>query len=103
LGLLGLGAKARRLAIGVDAAHDALRRGRALAIVLPEDAGERSRGRLVALAGHKRVPLLVGLNAERLGSALGRPPVHAVAVLDRQLARGLRAYLRDESREMVAG
>ena len=103
LSLLGLGARAHRLAIGVDAARAALQRGKAEAVVMPSDAGERARERLVMLAGHKQVPLLIGPDAEKLGAALGRPPVHGVAVLDRQLARGLRVYLVDERRENVAG
>lgn len=93
LGLLGLGARARRLAIGVDAAREALRRGKAEALVLPSDASERARERLTPLAGHRAVAVLIGPDADALGQALGRPPVHGVAVLDRQLARGLRAYL----------
>ena len=101
LSLLGLGLRARRVAVGVDAAREALRRGVAEAIVLPVDAGPRSRERLVALAGHKQVPVLVGPAAERLGAALGRPPVHGVAVLDRQLARGLRQVLAADSRGRV--
>ena len=36
--------------------------------------------------------------AEEFGRMLGRPPVHGAAVLDRQLARGLRAYLEAEDR-----
>lgn len=103
LSLLGLGAKARRLAIGVDAARDALRRGSAEAVVLARDAGERAHERLDALAGHREVPIFTGPDAERIGAALGRPPVHGVAVLDRQLARGLRAYLVDARRETAAG
>ena len=103
LSLLGLGARARRLAIGVDAARAALQKGVAEAVVLPKDAGERARERLVALAGHRQVPLFIGPDAQSLGAALGRPPVHGVAVLDRHLARGLRAYLTDERRETMAG
>ena len=99
LSLLGLGLRAGRVAVGVDAAREALRRGVAEAIVLPVDAGARSRERLVALAGHRQVPILVGPVAEQLGAALGgRPPVHGVAVLDRQLARGLRQVLAADSR-----
>jgi ribosomal protein L7Ae-like RNA K-turn-binding protein len=93
LSLIGLGAKARRVAIGVDAAREALRRGIAEAIVMPLDAGERARDRLVMLATHKSVPVYELADAELLGTTLGRPPVHGVAVLDRQLARGLRQYL----------
>ena len=104
LSLLGLGAKARRVAIGVEAAHAALRRGKAEALVMPQDASERAREQLVALAGHKQVPVLVAGSAEDLGAALGRPPVHGVAVLDRQLAKGLRAQLaRRDTKENTAG
>jgi ribosomal protein L7Ae-like RNA K-turn-binding protein len=93
LSLVGLGYKARRVAVGVDAAREALQRGVAEAIILVTDASERARERLVALAGHKSVPVYELADAEKLGSSLGHPPVHAVAVLDRQLARGLRQYL----------
>lgn len=103
LGLLGLGARARRLAIGVDAAREALRRGVAEALVLPADASARARERLAPLAGHRAVPVLIGPGAEALGQALGHPPVHGVAVLDRQLARGLKAYLVAETRGEKVG
>jgi ribosomal protein L7Ae-like RNA K-turn-binding protein len=103
LSLLGLGARARRLAIGVEAAHEALRRGRAEALVMPSDAGERARQKLLPLAGHRHVALLEVPDAEALGAALGRPAVHGVAVLDRQLARGLRAVLAASSRGETAG
>ena len=102
LGLLGLGLKAGRVTVGVEAAHAALQRGTAEALVMPNDAGVRAREKLVALAFHKQVPVLIAADAERLGAALGRPPVHGVAVLDRQLARGLKNYLTTD-REMKAG
>ena len=103
LGLLGLGARARRLAIGVDAARAALQRGRAEALVLPSDASERARERLAPLAGHRDVAVLIGPDADALGRALGHPPVHGVAVLDRQLARGLKTYLAVETRGEKVG
>ena len=93
LGLLGLGLKAGRVSVGVDATHAALQRGKAEAVVMPSDAGERAKEKLVSLAWHKQVPVLIAADAERLGAAMGRPPVHGVAVLDRQLAKGLKLYL----------
>lgn len=104
LSLIGLGYRARRVAVGVDATRDAMRRGAAELVVLATDAGERAQERLAALAGHKAVPILTGPTAEELGQVLGRPPVHGVAVLDRQLARGLRQVLAAEGRgETSAG
>lgn len=103
LGLLGLGARARRLAIGVDAARAALQRGLAEALVLASDASARARERLAPLAGHRAVAVLIGPDADALGRALGHPPVHGVAVLDRQLARGLKTYLAVETRGEKVG
>jgi ribosomal protein L7Ae-like RNA K-turn-binding protein len=97
-GLLGLGAKARRLAIGVEAAHEALKRGVAEGLVLARDASPRARQKLLPLAAHRGVVVLRGPSTEEFGRILGRPPVHGAAVLDRQLARGLRAYLEAEDR-----
>jgi ribosomal protein L7Ae-like RNA K-turn-binding protein len=68
------------------------------AVVLPSDASERARERLAPLAGHRAVTVLIGPDADALGRALGHPPVHGVAVLDRQLARGLKTYLAVEDR-----
>jgi ribosomal protein L7Ae-like RNA K-turn-binding protein len=98
LGLLGLGAKAHRLAIGVEAAHAALKRGVAEGLVIARDASPRAREKLLPLATHRGVVVLRGPSADELGRVLGRPPVHGAAVLDRQLARGLRAYLEAEDR-----
>jgi ribosomal protein L7Ae-like RNA K-turn-binding protein len=102
LGLLGLGLKAGRVSVGVDATHAALQRGKAEAVIMPSDAGERAKEKLVSLAWHKQVPVLIAADAERLGAAMGRPPVHGVAVLDRQLAKGLKNYLATD-RENAAG
>lgn len=104
LSLIGLGYRARRVVVGVEATRSALRRGAAEAVVLAADAGDRARERLGPLAGHRQVPVLTGPAGARLGAVLGRGDVHAVAVLDRQLARGLRAYLAAEGRgERLAG
>jgi ribosomal protein L7Ae-like RNA K-turn-binding protein len=104
LSLIGLGAKAGRLAIGVEASHRAINAGKAEMIIMPADASPRSKDQLVLLAGHRKVPLLIAADAERLGAILGRPPVHGVAVLDRQLARGLRVFeVKKDPKEKTAG
>jgi ribosomal protein L7Ae-like RNA K-turn-binding protein len=104
LSLIGLGARAGRLAIGVEAAHRAINAGKAEMIIMPADASPRSKDQLVLLAGHRKVPLLIAASAERLGAILGRPPVHGVAVLDRQLAKGLRVFeVPKDPKEKTAG
>jgi hypothetical protein len=47
------------------------------------------------LAQAKGVPLITGPEAAQLGAGLGRPPVQAVGVEDRALARGLTALAEE--------
>ena len=91
LGLLGLGARGGRVAIGVGAARAALQRGEARVLVLASDASERALEKVERLAGGTGVPVIRGPAAGTIGDRLGRPPVMAVAVRDRELAKGLLA------------
>jgi ribosomal protein L7Ae-like RNA K-turn-binding protein len=87
--LLGLGARARSLVIGVAGVRARLQRGRLAAVVIAADASERTREKVERLAVARGVPVLVGPAAARLGARLGRPAVQTVGVSDRALARGL--------------
>jgi ribosomal protein L7Ae-like RNA K-turn-binding protein len=87
--LLGLGLRAGRVVIGVAGVRAGLQRGKLACVVLAADAGERTHDKVVRLAQAKGVPVVTGPEAARLGAELGRPPVQAVGVADRALARGL--------------
>lgn len=88
-GLLGLGARGRKVVIGVAGVRARLQRGTVAAVVLAADASPRTREKVERLAVARGVPVLVGPTAIRLGQRLGRSPVQAVGVEDRALARGL--------------
>ena len=88
-GLLGLGARGRKLVIGVSGVRARLQRGKLAAVVLAADASPRTREKVERLAVARGVPVLVGPAAAQLGLRLGRPPVQAVGVEDRALARGM--------------
>jgi ribosomal protein L7Ae-like RNA K-turn-binding protein len=88
-GLLGLGARGRLLVIGVSGVRARLQRGKVAAVVLAVDASPRTREKVERLAVARGVPVLTGPTAARIGQRLGRPPVQAVGVADRALARGL--------------
>lgn len=89
--LLGLGLRAGRgrVVIGVAGVRAQLQRGRLECVVLAVDASPRTEEKVGRLARARGVPVLRGPAAERLGAGLGRPPVQAVGVSDRALARGL--------------
>jgi ribosomal protein L7Ae-like RNA K-turn-binding protein len=88
--LLGLGVRARTVIVGVTGVRAALSRGEVACVVLASDASQRTRDKVERLARAREIPVYAGPVADALGGALGRPPVQAVGVTDRALARGVR-------------
>jgi ribosomal protein L7Ae-like RNA K-turn-binding protein len=89
LGLLGLGYRARRVVVGVDAVRKELQAGKIWCVVVAEDASPRAVEKVVRLASAKGVPMVTGPRAGAIGAQLGKPPVMAVGVRDRALADGM--------------
>jgi ribosomal protein L7Ae-like RNA K-turn-binding protein len=89
LGLIGLGHRARNVAVGVEAVRKELQAGKCWCVVVAEDASPRAVNKVVRLAAAKGVPLLTGPGAAAIGAQLGKPPVMAVGVRDRTLAAGM--------------
>ncbi|HXE57017.1 MAG TPA: ribosomal L7Ae/L30e/S12e/Gadd45 family protein [Gemmatimonadales bacterium] len=89
LGLLGLGARAGHLVVGVDGVRRQLQGDRLQCVVVASDASRRALDKVVRLAATRGVPLVAGPGAEALGARLGRPPVMVVGVRDRALAKGI--------------
>ena len=89
LGLLGLGYRGGRIAVGVDAVRKELQAGKCWCVVVAEDASPRAIEKVVRLASAKGVRLLPGPRAAAIGAQLGKPPVMAVGVRDRALAGGM--------------
>jgi ribosomal protein L7Ae-like RNA K-turn-binding protein len=89
LGLLGLGLRARNVAVGVEAVRKELQGNRLGCVVVASDASPRAVEKVVRLAEARRVPLVRGPRAGDIGARLGRPPVMAVGVRDRALASGM--------------
>jgi ribosomal protein L7Ae-like RNA K-turn-binding protein len=87
LGLLGLAARAGRLAAGYDPVVRALAEGRARLLLLAADVSPGTRRRLPAGTVPTRV---IPHPGEAVGRAVGRPgPVRVLAVLDEGLAEAL--------------
>jgi len=87
--LLGLGVRGGNVVIGVAGVRAGLQRDKVVCVVLAADAGERTMEKVGRLAEARHIPVLRGPPAAELGTALGRPPVQAVGVSDRALAKGL--------------
>lgn len=91
LGLLGLGVRARTALVGVEQVRSAARRGRLCLAVIAPDASRNSLDKVVPLLRAKRVRVVEGPSASVLGAAVGRNATAAIGIVDRDLARGIRA------------
>ncbi len=89
VGLLGLGARSGRLRIGVDRVRRALQLDELACVVIAADATGRVEDKVVRLARARRVPLVQGPSASKLGATVGKPPVMVVGVEERALAAGI--------------
>lgn len=87
LDLLGLAARARAVVGGTEPVRQGAREGSLARVVLAADAAAGQREKLVPLLEARRVPFHVVFTREELGRAVGRGPVAAIGVSDRNLAR----------------
>lgn len=93
LGLLGLGVRGRRAVVGVENVREAAKRGKLVLAVVAPDASRHSLAKVTPLLEAKRVRIIEGPAATRLGGAVGREATAAVGVVDRDLARGILAIV----------
>lgn len=90
LRLIGLGARARNVVIGVEQVRQAAKANKLAFAVVAPDASENSRAKVVPLLNARRVRFVEGPTAAQLGAAVGREQTAAVGIIDHNLADGLR-------------
>lgn len=93
LRLLGLAARAGSVLPGTERAREAIRAGNARLVLVAGDISGNTHEKLVPLLQARGIPYVVGFDRERLGAAVGRAPLSAVAVTDRLLAARLAELL----------
>ncbi|MDB4905780.1 MAG: ribosomal protein L7Ae/L30e/S12e/Gadd45 family protein [Gemmatimonadetes bacterium] len=98
-GLVGLGARARTVVTGVEMTKDAAKKGKLVFALVAPDASKNSRDKIVPMLTAKRIRFSEALDMATLGVAVGRDQTAAVGIVDRNLAKGIRALLDTGSDE----
>ena len=91
LRLVGLGVRSRGAVVGVERVREAVRKGQVVLAVVASDASQHSLSKVVPLLEARRVRIVRAPSASDLGQAVGREQTAAVGIVDRELARGIRA------------
>ncbi|HEX6629134.1 MAG TPA: ribosomal L7Ae/L30e/S12e/Gadd45 family protein [Gemmatimonadaceae bacterium] len=91
LGLIGLGVRGRGAVVGVERVRDAAKRGKLHLAIAAPDASSNSLDKVVPLLQARGICVLAGPPAAELGAAAGRETTAVVGIVDRGLAKGIRA------------
>lgn len=89
LQLLGLAQRAGAVVRGTDAVRRALRAGRVHLVLTAADASQVQLDKLEGLLRQRGVPRIIPGDRERLGTALGAPPLTAAGVTQERWAARL--------------
>lgn len=100
-GMLGLCARARKLAIGTDIATDAVRVGKAGLLMVAFDASNNTKKKVFNCAKYYEVPCYeIPVTIADLGHCVGKAGnTAAVAVLDRNMIKGIQKILNEYNQE----
>jgi ribosomal protein L7Ae-like RNA K-turn-binding protein len=91
LSLIGLGVRGRGAIIGVERVRDAAKRGKLYLAIAAPDASSNSLDKVVPLLQARGIGVLAGPPAAELGAAAGREATAVIGIVDKGLAKGLRA------------
>jgi ribosomal protein L7Ae-like RNA K-turn-binding protein len=95
LGLIGLGVRGRGAIIGVQQVREAARRGKLYLAIAAPDASRNSLDKVVPLLHARGITVISGPPAVELGSAAGRETTAVIGIVDKGLAKGIRALCPD--------
>ena len=91
IGLIGLGVRGRGAVIGVERVRDAAKRGKLHLAIAAPDASSNSLEKVVPLLRARGITIVAGPSAAELGSAAGREATAVIGIVDKGLAKGIRA------------
>ncbi len=97
LSFLGLASRAGEVSAGTERTRQALREGRAHLVLTAGDASTAQLEKVAGLIRHNDVPRRAVADRARLGRAIGRSPVSAVAVTAASFAQQLLERLPDDA------
>ena len=91
LGLIGLGVRGRGALVGVQQVREAAKRGKLHLAIAAPDASSNSLDKVLPLLRARGITIIEGPSASELGSAAGRETTTVIGIVDRGLAKGIRA------------
>ena len=92
-GMIGLAARAGKVASGSDAVTGAIRSGNVELLIITKDISRNSLEKILKNTGSKEITCYSFGTSEELGYALGKPDRTVAAITDKSFAEGISAIL----------
>lgn len=96
LSALGIAAKAGKIESGEFQTEGAIKKGRAYAALIAEDASEGTRDKFRSMCAYYEVPYFYYGTRETIGSCIGKDFRAVLAVTDEKLAELIRREIKTE-------
>jgi len=97
LRLIGLGVRGRGAVVGVEQVREGVKKNKVAFAIVAMDASRHSLDKVVPLLNARRVRFVEVPSATELGAVAGRESTAVVGIVDRQLAKGIRALVESGS------
>ena len=97
LRLVARGGRGRGAGVGVEQVREGAKKDKVAFAVVATDASRHSIAKIVPLLKARRVRFVEVPSAVALGAAVGRESTAVVGIVDRQLAKGIRALVESGS------
>lgn len=94
-GMLGLAARGRNLVSGEFATEKAIKDGKAMLVIVAEDASDNTKKRFGDKCSYYEVPINTYGTKEELGRAIGTAERSSIALLNEGLAHTITGYLEE--------
>lgn len=96
LSLIGIATKAGKTVSGEFSVEKAVKEGRALMVIVSEEASDNTKKKFTNMCTFYNVPLYIYGTKESLGRAMGKEMRASMAVLDEGLSKALEKQIISE-------
>ena len=97
LRLVGLGLRGRGAVVGVERVREGVKKNKVAFAVVAADASRNRLDKIVPLLNARRIRFVEVPSAAELGGVAGRESAAVIGIVDRQLAKGIRALVESGS------
>ena len=95
--LIGLGIRGRGALVGVERVREGVKKNKVAFAIVASDASRNSLDKVIPLLNARRVRFIEVPSATELGGVAGKESAAVVGIVDRQLAKGIRALVESGS------